>query len=436
MKIAVIGTGYEGLVVGTGLAENGHRVTCVDRSEARIRALNDGTLPLYEPGLEELVVRNLEEERLAFTTSLAEAAADCLLVFICVGTPPTQTGEADVSEVMTAVEEVGRAMTGYRIIVNKSTCPPGTADKIVQRLKDVTRHPFDVVVNPGFMKEGAAVDDFLRPDRVVIGCGEVRVIEIMKELYGPFLRTGKPFLAMSLRSAEVAKYAVNAMLASRISLMNELAGICEAVGADIGEVREGLAADTRIGSGYLFPGLGFGGSGLPKDLQAIVHAAREAGAPCDLLAAVHHVNERQLARFIERIAAYYGDRISRCRIAVWGASFKPRTDDIRGAPALSIIDGLLEKGASIAVFDPMAEARLRKHYGDRIVLAPRNYAAVEGADGLVIATEWREFHRPDYERMAQLMREKVIFDGRNLYTPRVLAEHGFRYFGIGRPAAG
>jgi UDPglucose 6-dehydrogenase len=434
MKITVIGTGYEGLVVGTGLAENGHLVTCVDRSEPRIRALKDGSLPLYEPGLEELVVRNLEEERLFFTTSLAEAVADCLLIFICVGTPSEKTGEADISEVIAAAEDIGRAMTGYRIIVNKSTCPPGTADKLSQTLAALTTHPFDVVVNPGFMKEGAAVDDFLRPDRVIIGCEEVRVQEIMKELYAPFLRTGKPFLSMSLRSAEITKYAVNAMLASRISLMNELTGVCEALGGDISEVREGLAADSRIGSAYLFPGLGFGGSGLPKDLQAIVYAATEAGVPCELMAAIHHVNERQLDRFIQRIVDYYGERLPQCRFALWGASFKPRTDDVRGAPALRIIDRLLASGAAVAVFDPMAESRLRERYGDRIVLVPRGYAALEGADGLIIATEWREFHRPDYDRMGQLMREKVIFDGRNLYTPKVLAEHGFRYFSVGRPA--
>ncbi len=436
MKITVIGTGYEGLVVGTGLAENGHLVTCVDRSEARIRGLSEGALPWYEPGLEELVVRNLEEERLSFTTSLAEAVADCLLIFVCVGTPPTATGEADVSEVMAAVEDIARAMTGYRIIVNKSTCPPGTADNMARALAALTAHPFDVVVNPGFMKEGAAVDDFLRPDRVIIGCDEVRVQEIMKELYAPFLRTGKPFLAMSVRSAEITKYAVNAMLASRISLMNELTGICEVLGGDINEVREGLAADSRIGPAYLFPGLGFGGSGLPKDLQAIVHAANNAGVPCEMMTAIHNVNERQLDRFIQRIFDYYGDRLSQSRIALWGASFKPRTDDIRGAPALRIIDRLLAAGAEVSVFDPMAEARLRERYGERLVLASRSYGALEDADGLVIATEWREFHRPDYDRMGQAMREKVIFDGRNLYTPKVLAEHGFRYFSIGRPVVG
>lgn len=433
MKISVIGTGYVGLVVGTGFAENGHRVTCVDREPERVEKLTAGELPFYEPGLEELVARNIEEERLGFTRDLAAAVADSLLVFICVGTPPLPDGTLDVSEVFTVAEQVADAMTGYRIIVNKSTCPVGTTARLRDHLAARTSHPFDVVVNPEFLKEGAAVDDFMRPDRVVVGCEDVRVEEIMKELYAPFLRTGKPLLTMSLESAEMSKYAVNGMLATRISFMNEMATICESYGADIAAVREVVAADSRIGSAYLFPGLGFGGSCLPKDVDAAARLAEEAGLPADLLRAVAAVNERQLDRFIGRVLGYYGEALPEKRLALWGATFKPRTDDLRGAPALRIVDRLLESGAAVTVYDPVAGPKLRGLYGDRIVVAPKSYAALEGADGLIIATEWNEFRRPEYDRMAELMRERVIFDGRNLYTPRVLAEQGFTYFSVGRP---
>jgi UDPglucose 6-dehydrogenase len=380
-----------------------------------------------------LVARNVEEERLRFTNDLGQAVADALLVFICVGTPATEDGDLDVSGVFAVVEEIARAMPGYRIIVNKSTCPIGTTEQIRDRIASLTNHPFDVVANPEFLKEGAAVDDFMRPDRVVVGCEDVRVEEIMKELYAPFLRTGKPLLTMGLRDAEMTKYAVNSMLAARISLMNELAGICEAYGADIAPIREAIAADSRIGSAYLFPGVGFGGSCLPKDVVAAARLAERAGLPCALLKAVSEVNERQLERFLGRILGYYGDKLPEKRLAVWGTTFKPRTDDLRGAPALAIIDALLERGAAVSVYDPVAGRKLRAQYGDRIDVAPKSYAALEGADGLIIVTEWNEFRRPDYERMAELMREKVIFDGRNLYTPKVLERHGFHYFSVGRP---
>jgi UDPglucose 6-dehydrogenase len=434
MRIAVIGTGYVGLVVGTGLAENGHYVTCVDRDAEKMQLLSQGKLPIYEPGLEELTTRNLEEERLHFTTDLEGAVASSLLIFICVGTPSLADGGADVSEVLSCAEQVARAMKSYHILVIKSTCPVGTADRMRERVAGITPYPFDVVVNPEFLKEGAAVDDFMRPDRILIGCNDVRVQEIMKELYAPFLRTGKPILCMGLRSAEITKYAVNAMLGSRISLMNELANICEAYGADIAEVREGLMADSRIGSTYLFPGLGFGGSCLPKDMVACARFARDKYISSDLLDAITAVNERQVRKFTDRILEFYGPEIPAKRIGVWGASFKPRTDDIRYAPGLRVIDALLEAGAAVAVYDPVAGPKVRAHYGDRVAVANKCYAAIEGADGLVIATEWREFHNPDFERMASLMRERVIFDGRNLYTPKVLASLGFRYFSIGRPS--
>ncbi|MCP4645024.1 MAG: UDP-glucose/GDP-mannose dehydrogenase family protein [bacterium] len=433
MKITIAGTGYVGLVVGTGLAENGHSVTCVDRDAEIIGQLREGELPIYEPGLEELVARNLEEERLRFTTDLAEGVADALLVFVCVGTPTNGDGAMDVSGVFEVVEEVAQAMTGYRIIVLKSTCPVGTTEKVRERMATLTDHPFDVVVNPEFLKEGAAVDDFMRPDRVVVGCDDVRVEEIMKELYAPFLRTGKPFILTSIRSAELSKFAVNAMLASRISLMNELAGICRAVGADIGEVSHSLASDERIGSSFLFPGIGFGGSCLPKDVISVAQMAREAGVDSDMLDAITAVNERQQRQFAERILEFYGDAIAEKHIALWGATFKPRTDDLRGAPALKVLDALLAAGASVSVYDPVAGPKLTALYGDRITVVPKCYTALDGADGLAIATEWNEFRRPDYDRMAELMREKVIFDGRNLYTPKVLARSGFRYFSVGRP---
>ena len=434
MKIVVIGTGYVGLVVGTGLAENGHFVTCVDRDAEKIDLLSKGKLPIYEPGLEELTTRNLEEERLRFTTDLEGSVANSLLIFICVGTPLLEAGGADVSEVMSCAAQVARAMTGYHIVVIKSTCPVGTADRIREVIAGISSHPFDVVVNPEFLKEGAAVDDFMRPDRILVGCGDVRVQEIMKELYAPFLRTGKPILCMSVRSAEMTKYAVNVMLAARISLVNELGNIAAAHGADIGEVREGLMADSRIGSTYLFPGLGFGGSCLPKDVVACARFAREKNVSCDMLEAITSVNHRQREVFVEGILNYYGPAITEKRIAIWGVSFKPRTDDIRFAPALYVIDALLEAGASVAVYDPVAGPKVREHFGDQVIVGVKNYAVLEGADGLVIATEWREFHNPDFERMAEIMRERTIFDGRNLYSPKQVAAKGFHYFSIGRPA--
>lgn len=434
MRIAIVGTGYQGLVVGTCLAENGHQIVCVDQNEERIQGLRDGRLPIHEPGLEELLIRNLEEERLSFTTDFDEAIADCLMIFLCVGTPTGEDGRADISGVLESVAQIAHSATGYRIIVNKNTCPPGTAEEMERILAGQSEHTFDVVVNPDFLKEGAAIEDFMRPDRIVVGCKDVRVREIMKELYNPFLRTGKPFLAMSQRSAEMTKYATNVMLATRISLMNQLADICEAYGADISEVREGVGSDYRIGPTFLFPGIGFGGLGLPKDLATCARLAHDKGVDCDLIEAALHVNERRRAQFLQRILDYYGSAIPQKRIALWGASFKPRTDDLRGAPALDIIDGLRAAGAQIVVFDPTAAARLHKRYGDSIALATKYYEALEGADGLVIITEWNEFRRPDYERMGRLMREKVIFDGRNLYTPKIMKEHGFHYFSIGRPA--
>lgn len=432
MNITVVGAGYVGLVVATGFAENGNTVTCVDRDADRIRLLSQGQLPMYEPGLEELLTRNLEEDRLRFSTDIGRSVVDSLLIFLCVGTPSNDTGQLDVAEVCCVAEEVGRALTGYAVIINKSTCPVGTTEQLAQLIAAQTHHPFDVVANPEFLKEGAAVDDFMRPDRVVIGCSDVRVQEIMRELYAPFLRTGKPFLAMGIRSAEMTKFAANSMLGARISMMNEFAQLCEAYGADITEVRDGVASDTRIGPAYLFPGLGFGGSCLPKDVVACAQLAKAKGIQADMLDAVTAVNERQQTRFIERILDHYGPHIAGKKLAVWGVSFKPRTDDIRNAPALRIIDALLNARAHVVVYDPMANDKVHVHFGGRVEIAPKSYAALEGADGLIVATEWNEFRRPDYAQMANLMKDRVIFDGRNLYTPAILAQHGFQYFSTGR----
>jgi len=435
MKITVVGTGYQGLVTGTCFAENGHQIVCMDRDAGRIKLLQQGTLPIHEPGLEELVVRNLEEERISFTTDLRQAVANSLMVFLCVGTPIRADGEADVSRVLDAARQVAGATSGYRILVNKSTCPPGTAEQMEQILRENSEHPCDVVVNPDFMKEGSAVDDFMRPDRIIIGCEDVRVREIMRELYGPFLRTGKPILLMGRRSAEMSKYATNVMLAARISMMNQIADLCEAWGCDIADVREGVGTDSRIGPTFLFPGLGYGGSGLPRDVATCLRMARDKNVPCELIQGVQDVNERRKAQFTQRIVDFYGGTLEGRTIAMWGASFKPRTDDLRGAPAVEIMDGLCAAGARVRVYDPVAGPRLQNHYGDTVEVVPKYYAALEGADGLVITTEWNEFRRPDYARMGDLMRERVVFDGRNLYTPSVMKQNGFRYFSIGRPEA-
>ena len=433
MRITVVGTGYVGLVVGTCLADTGHRVVCVDIDDTRVAALSKGEIPFYEPGLEELVTRNVEEERLSFTTSLEEAVGDCLVVFLCVGTPPGDNGQADLTAVYKVAEDVGKAITGYRIIISKSTCPVGTCDKIRELVANHTDHPFDVVSNPEFLKEGAAVDDFMRPDRVVIGTDDVRVEEIMREMYAPFVRTGKPILSMSIRSAEMCKYAMNAMLAARLSMMNQLANIAAALGADIGEVREGLMADSRIGASYLFPGLGYGGSCLPKDVQAIAHLGREMGVDCGLIEEVHQVNKRQRQSFVNMVLGHFGGNLAGKAIGIWGAAFKPKTDDLREAPALEVIDGLLEAGAEVSVYDPVANEGVQALYGDRVAVKKKPYEVLPGAHALVVCTEWNEFRRPDYQHMAEVMAERVIFDGRNLYSPKTMVREGFRYYSIGRP---
>lgn len=436
MNVVVVGTGYVGLVAGTCFAEIGHRVVCVDKDSQRIDMLNDNEVPIYEPGLNELVIRNSNEGRLTFTTNLAEAIQNCLLIFFCVGTPENEDGSADISAVLGVAEEVARNMPGYRIIVNKSTCPIGTTEKIEDTIRGLTSEKFDVVSNPEFLREGSAIEDFLRPDRVVVGCDDVRVAAIMEELYAPVLRTDKPFISISRRSAELSKYACNTMLAARISLMNELACLCEVYGADVGDLRRVVGSDERLGPQYLFPSLGFGGSCFPKDVAACAKLARDADLPGGILDATLYVNDRQVKRFISRVFAYYDDVVEGKVFAIWGAAFKARTDDVRCAPALRIIDALLEHGAQCRIYDPAAANNLRELYGDRVAILDKCYETLQGCDALIIATEWREFQSPDYSKMADLLSDKVIFDGRNLYNPIVVKNNGLNYLSIGRVDVG
>ena len=431
MNIAVVGTGYVGLVVGACLAENGNTVVCVDKDEQKISTLLAGRIPIYEPGLEELVSRNVAEERLTFSSGLPGAVRRSDIIFIAVGTPQDEDGSADLRHVLGVAEQIGRAMNGHKVIVNKSTVPVGTTEKVRKAVSAVTSHPFAVVSNPEFLKEGTAVEDFLKPDRVVIGADDERARAVMCELYAPFVRTGNPVLVMDSASAELTKYAANAMLASRISFMNEIANLCDRLGADVGQVRRGMGTDSRIGSSFLFPGIGYGGSCFPKDVKALIKTAEEAGLDLRVVKAVDEANQAQRRVLVPRIAAHLGTLKGKV-IAVWGLAFKPRTDDMREAPAAAVIDGLLEAGASVRAYDPKAIDVARRVYGDRIHFCKRSYEAVEGADALVVATEWNEFREPDFGRVKSLMRQPVVFDGRNIYNPQVLREMGFHYEGIGR----
>jgi UDPglucose 6-dehydrogenase len=432
MKLCVVGTGYVGLVAGTCFSESGNDVVCVDNLASKIEALRKGAVPIYEPGLEELIRRNVAEARLTFTTDLAAAVKKSVVCFIAVGTPSSDDGAADLSAVMAVAGEIGRAMDGYRVIVTKSTVPIGTSERVRAAVAETTRHPFDIVSNPEFMKEGAAIEDFMKPDRVVIGAGSQRAIDVMRELYEPFVRTGNPILVMDNPSAEMTKYAANALLATRISFMNEIANLCERVGADVDQVRRGIGYDRRIGHHFLFPGVGYGGSCFPKDVKAVIHTAREKNMEFPLLNAVEDVNREQKQRLVEKVVAEFGPNLDRRRFAIWGLAFKPRTDDMREAPAITVVEGLLARGATVAVHDPEALNEARKLFGERVTYHRVNYDALEGADALLIVTEWNEFRRPDFSRMKRLLRRPVIFDGRNLYEPTVLREQGFTYFPIGR----
>jgi UDPglucose 6-dehydrogenase len=431
MKISVVGTGYVGLVAGACFAENGNEVIGVDRDEAKIRLLKRGKIPIFEPGLEELVQRNRAERRLLFTTTLPRAVRESSIIFIAVGTPQREDGSADLQHVLDVAREIARAMNGYKVIVNKSTVPVGTSDKVREIVRRETTHPFSVVSNPEFLKQGAAVDDFLKPDRVVVGAEDPRATELMVELYTPFTRTGAPIMVMDCASAEMSKYAANALLATRISFMNEMANVCELFGADVDQVRRAVGSDRRIGSSFLFPGVGYGGSCFPKDVKALLKFSSDKGYDCRILKAVEDVNQAQKSVLVTKMEKHFGSLKGKT-IAIWGLSFKPRTDDMREAPAITIIEGLLAHAARVQAYDPEARRIAKGLFGTRITIAEKSYEALKGADALVLVTEWNEFREPDFAKMRKLMRAPVIFDGRNIYNREQMRTHGFTYYSIGR----
>ena len=431
MKITVVGTGYVGLVVGACLAETGNEVVCVDVDERKIRGLRRGRVPIYEPGLDELVQRNQTEKRLVFSTALSRVTGRSEVIFLAVGTPPGEDSSADVHYVLAAARTLARAMKGYTVLAIKSTVPVGTAERVRDVIRRETNHPFSVVSNPEFLKQGSAVEDFLKPDRVVIGADDLRARELMRTLYAPFTRTGAPIVIMDCASAELSKYAANAMLATRVSFMNEIANVCERVGANVDDVRRVVASDRRIGASFLFPGIGYGGSCFPKDVQALVRSARKSGYGFRILEAVEAVNRSQKRRLFEKMQEALGSLDGK-RIAIWGLSFKPRTDDMREAPSITMIEALLEAGAKVMAYDPHAQRAARAIFGARITLTGRSYDALKGADALGILTEWNEFREPDFSRMRSLMRAPVIFDGRNLFDLAQMRAHGFTYYSIGR----
>ncbi len=432
MKIAVVGTGYVGLVTGTCFAESGNEVTCIDKDARKIETLERGGLPIYEPGLQELVQRNRREGRLTFTTDLARGIRGAQLAFIAVGTPQAADGSADLSTVWAVTDALAEHAAGPLIVVIKSTVPVGTNRGVAERLRVKTKHLLDVASNPEFLKEGAAIEDCMKPDRVVVGVRRPEVAEVLRELYGPFLRTERPFLVMSPESAEMTKYAANAMLATKISFINEMANLCERMGADVNDVRRGIGHDARIGFQFLFPGAGYGGSCFPKDIRALISMSKQLGVAAPVMEAVDRVNEAQKQVLVRKVREHYGAALKDKTLAVWGLAFKPRTDDVREAPALVLVDALLHEGVRLRVHDPEAIGNVKTLYGDRLVYCDKPYGALEGADGLVIVTEWQEFRNPNFEVMRHLLAEKVIFDGRNLYEPKTPAGYGFTYYSIGR----
>ena len=436
MKIAVVGTGYVGLVLGACLAENGNTVACVDKDASKVATLTAGKMTIYEPGLEEIVRRNVAEERLTFTTDLKAAVKISPIVFIAVGTPQGEDGSADLSHVLDVARQVGQALNDYTVIVDKSTVPVGTAKRVHATIAAETSHPFSVVSNPEFLKQGAAVDDFMKPDRVVIGVdvGDARAMNLMRELYAPFTRTGAPIMFMDTASAELCKYAANSILAARISFMNEIANMCELVGADVDQVRRAIGADARIGKSCLFPGVGYGGSCFPKDVKAILKSAEDRGYDFKMLRATEAVNDRQKLRLVDKMITHFNGEqgLSGKTIALWGLAFKPRTDDMREAPAIAIINRLLALGAKVRAYDPEADDTARRIFGSRITICEKSYDALEGADALALVTEWNTFREPDFGKMKSLMRSPVVFDGRNIYSREQMRNLGFTYFSIGR----
>ncbi len=433
MKIAVVGTGYVGLVTGTCFAETGNKVTCIDIDSHKVNKLKNGEITIYEPGLEKIFLRNLKEGRLAFTTDLAEGVKDAVIIFLALPTPPGEDGAADLRYVLGVAGDLGKIITGYKVIVDKSTVPVGTAQKVQEAVAMNFTGEFDVVSNPEFLREGVAVDDFMKPDRVVVGTNSERARKVMSDLYAPFVRQGNPVIFMDEKSAELTKYAANSFLATKISFMNEIAQLCEKMGADVDMVRRGIGSDDRIGKRFLFPGIGYGGSCFPKDVQALIRSAEDVKYDFKILKAVEDVNEAQKLHLVPKIKKYFNNDLKGKRFALWGLAFKPNTDDIREAPALYLIDALTAAGATVAAFDPEAMPNVQKTIGDKISYAQSQYAALENADALIIATEWSEFRTPDFDMINSKLNNKVIFDGRNLFDVKFISDLGYHYESIGRP---
>jgi UDPglucose 6-dehydrogenase len=432
MKIAVVGTGYVGLVTGTCFSETGNKVTCIDIDQSKVEKLSKGEITIYEPGLEKIFLRNLKEGRLHFTTNLADGIKDAEIIFLALPTPPGEGGAADLKYILGVADDLGKLLTGYKVIVDKSTVPVGTAEKVHNAIAKNYTGEFDVVSNPEFLREGVAVDDFMKPDRVVVGTRSERAKKVMSDLYAPFVRQGNPVIFMDEKSAELTKYAANSFLATKISFMNEIAQLCERLGADVDMVRRGVGSDDRIGKRFLFPGIGYGGSCFPKDVQALIMSAEEVSYDFKILKSVEEVNEAQKLHLIPKIKQYFKDDLNGKHFALWGLAFKPNTDDIREAPALYLIDALTAAGATVAAFDPEAMPNVQKTIGDKIKYATSQYEALEGADALIIATEWSEFRTPDFDQISSSLKAKAIFDGRNLFEVKFITDMGYHYESIGR----
>jgi UDPglucose 6-dehydrogenase len=436
MNIAVVGTGYVGLVAGACFAETGNDVVCVDVDERKVQALKNGSVPIFEPGLEDLVKSNAKAGRLTFTTSLKDAVHASEVIFIAVGTPQDEDGSADLTHVLAVAKGIGEHMNGPKVVVDKSTVPVGTADRVKREIEKVAKFPVDVVSNPEFLKEGAAIDDFLRPDRVVVGVASEHAAKVMSELYAPFVRTNNPILVMDVRSAEMTKYAANTMLALRVSFMNEVANLCEKAGADINKVRIGIGTDSRIGMSFIFPGIGYGGSCFPKDVQALIRTGADHEVDLRIARAVEDVNRSQKKLMVQKIVEHFGaSNVSGKTFAMWGLAFKPKTDDVREAPALSICRELVEMGAKVRAFDPEANETFKSRFGEHksITYVDNNYLALEGADALVVCTEWNAFRQPNFKKIAASLSSPTIFDGRNIYDLDDMREYGFVYYSVGRP---
>ncbi len=433
MKITVVGTGYVGLVTGTCLAETGNTVTCVDIDEKKVAKLKSGQITIFEPGLEKLFERNIKEERLTFTTNLAEGIKEAQIIFLALPTPPGEDGSADLRYVLGVAEDIGTLLTDYKVIIDKSTVPVGTAEKVKDAIAKNFTGEFDVVSNPEFLREGVAVEDFMKPDRIVIGTTSDRAKKLMEQLYAPYVRQGNPIIFMDEKSAELTKYAANSFLATKISFMNEIAQLCERLGADVDMVRRGIGSDDRIGKRFLFPGIGYGGSCFPKDVKALVHSSWEVGYDFRILDAVMDVNERQKIHLVSKIKSYFNNDLQGKHFAIWGLAFKPNTDDIREAPALEIINSLVKAGATVCAYDPEAMPNVMAQLGDEIQFAETQYDCLKDADALIVATEWNEFRTPDFDKIVSMLKQRVIFDGRNVYDAAQMKEKGFYYDSIGRP---